>query len=305
MKRAFFSRLVLASVLLPLSSCSSAPPASPSPEARVKAFERAVARFSDRFAASTAVDDFVRRFPQEKPTVEIARSRGLSTFEERLLRHQLIQSLLAHDDRLSLVLGPGRSRLLTSRERAYLMRHGTLSEALPLPGHVTPATFVIVSSAGLGPLGSPRVWLTAVRLDNNQIVAEADIPVPRASGSSHLRDLSPTPHLRHVTFRVVSDLTRTVAVWLNPSFPTDGPENSGTVPAGTPPVAVIRPGESTIVGVFKGARRGNVFLCLQGVLYRNLCRRYYVPYDDGVGTPFEIIGTDPYGFVQTRILRQR
>ena len=108
-----------------------------------------------------------------------------------------------------------------------------------------------------------------------------------------------------MTFRVISDLSRPVAVWLDPPFPTEGPENSGPVPPGNPPVATIMPGKSTIVGVFTGDRRGNVFLCLQSVLYRNLCRRYYVPYDDGQSTPFEITGTDPYGFAQTQILPER
>jgi hypothetical protein len=287
-----------------LAACSSVPSASPSPEVRLKAFRQAVEKFSDRFAASQAVDDFARQFGRH-PTVEIARSRGLSLDEERLLRHRLIRALLSHADRLTLVIGPGRSRLSASRERSYLMRHGSMSEPLPLPGHVKPATFVIFSSAGRDLRGDPRVWLTAIRLDNNQIVAEQEVPVPSASGSSESRARARTPHLQHVTFRVVSDLSRPVAVWLDPPFPTDGPDSSGTGPAGVPPVATIRPGESRIVGVFKGFRRGNVFLCLQGVLYRNLCRKYYVPYDDGVGTPFEITGTDPYGFVRTRILSER
>ena len=287
-----------------LAACSSAPPASPSPEVRLKAFMQAVEKFSDRFAASWAVNDFARRFGSQ-PTVEIARSRGLSTYEERLLRHKLIRALLSHADRLTLVIGPGRSRLSASRERSYLMRHGSMSAPLPLPGHVKPASFVIFSSAGRNLRGDPRVWLTAVPLDNNQIVAEQEVPVPSASGSSERRARVRTPHLQHVTFRVFSDLSRPVAVWLDPPFPTDGPEDSGPVPAGVPPVATIRPGESSIVGVFKGFRRENVFLCLQGMLYRNLCRQYVVPYDDGEATPFEIIGTDPYGFVRTRILSER
>ena len=286
------------------AACSSAPPASPSPEVRLKSFNQAVEEFSDRFAASRAVNDFARQFGSQ-PTVEIARSRGLSLDEERLLRHRLIRALLSHANRLTLVIGPGRSRLSASRERSYLMRHGSMSEPLPLPGHVKPATFMIFSSAGRDSRGDPRVWLTAVRLDNNQIVAEQGVPLPSASGSPEGRDRARTPHLQHVTFRVVSDFSRPVAVWLDPPFPTDGPENSGPVPAGLPPVATIRPGESRIVGVFKGFRRGNVFLCLQGMLYRNLCRRYYVPYDDGQATPFEIIGTDPYGFVRTRILPEQ
>ena len=82
-----------------------------------------------------------------------------------------------------------------------------------------------------------------------------------------------------------------------------GASSALPVPPGTPPVATIMPGKSTISGVVTGYRRGNVFLCLQGVLYRNLCRRSYVPYDDGQATPFEITGTNPYGFAQTREIR--
>ena len=299
------SRAVLLIALVVLAACSSAPPSPPSPEARIQAFSQAVAGFAERLAHTPAVERFLRRHPGSRPTVELAHSRGLSTDEERLLRHQLIRALLSHETRLDLVIGPGRSRLSASRERSYLMRHGAMSEPLPLPGHVKPATFVIFSSGGQDPLGSPRVWLTAVRLDNNQIVAEQGVPVPGASGSSDRESPQSKAHLQHVTFRVISDLSRPVAVWLDPPFPTEGPENSGPVPPGNPPVATIMPGKSTIVGVFTGDRRGNVFLCLQSVLYRNLCRRSYVPYDDGQATPFEITGTDPYGFVQTQILPER
>ncbi|MGC8530364.1 MAG: hypothetical protein ACP5OP_09300, partial [Leptospirillia bacterium] len=76
-------------LLVALGACSSVPPASLSPEAHMTAFNNAVAEFSDKFAESKAISDFIRHFRDVKPTVEIARSRGLSTFEERLLNHRL------------------------------------------------------------------------------------------------------------------------------------------------------------------------------------------------------------------------
>ncbi|MDA8150612.1 MAG: hypothetical protein M0041_05730 [Nitrospiraceae bacterium] len=295
-------RAVALLALVVLAACSSAPPAPPSADARLKAFDRAVQEFADRFTASKAIETFSRHFRDTKPTIEIARSRGLSTFEERLLRHQLIRALLAHDDRLSLVIGPGRTRLSTSQERYYMVRHGQINQAVSIPGHVMPANFVIFSSAGRDPLGHNWIWLTAVRLDNNQIVYEKAVPFAASYTAQKSFPRHRSPYDQHVSFKVISDLPKPVAVWLNPTFPTLGPDDSGPVPPGIPPVATIMPGQSTIVGVFKGYRRGNVFLCIQGALYRNLCKKYYVPYDDGEGTPFEITGTDPYGFILARLI---
>ena len=127
---------------------------SSSDESGMKIFNRAIASFSNTFAGSREISDFSKRFDGENPTIEIARSRGLSIVEERMLRHRLIRDLLSHSDRISLVIGPGRTRLSTSRDRYHLLRHGKTTDAMATPGHVMPANFVIFSAAGRDSIGN-------------------------------------------------------------------------------------------------------------------------------------------------------
>ena len=41
-------------------------------------------------------------------------------------------------------------------------------------------------------------------------------------------------------------------------------------------------------------------ICIQGTLYKNVCRKFYVPYNAGEAAPFEITGVDQYGFIVAR-----
>ena len=262
-------------------------------------FTQGIASFSESLADSKAVSEFKEKYGS-RPVIEIAPSKGLSRSEERLLRHQLIQDLLSHGDKVSLVVGPGQSRRSTSNERFYSMRHGKMTDAMPIPGHVSPANFMILPKSGRDPTGHNWVWLTVVRLDNNQIIYENAVPEAN-SDSSQERFVRPrNPTIQRVRFTIVSELSSPVGVWLNPTFPTFGMNDTGTIPPNIQPTAVINPGSSSILEKFIGTRRGNVFICVQGTLYKNVCRKFSLHYNDGEITRLEIVGIDQYGFVIAR-----
>ena len=264
----------------------------------------ALSAFADRVAASPEVAKFRKR-TGIRPTLEVAPTRGLSASEGILLRHCLIRAFLSHKDTVALVIGPGPTRRSTSRERYYLMRHGQ-STNVPLPGHVRPADFVIFSEGGTDPHGRPWIGLTAVRLADNQIVRETEVPALSSfpdkseAGSRHER-----PRERAVRFQVISDLSGPVGVWIHPGFPTNGMAENGPVPPDLPPSVTLLPGKSSFSGRIWGKRRGTVRLCLQSILYRNVCRIYGIPYSDGTGKPIEITGVGQYGFLVVRAMHDR